>query len=179
MSRDLTDVGELGPLTGRRNLMFQQLTAVELLGGSVLQPNLKYRTAIGVLGAALPPVLVAWQAVEGFQNSISAYYYTGGRDWFVGTLWVVGVFLFFYQYKPKQPGQAKSQLPHIQSGLADGYLGKFAGVSALEPMHRQESNRGRITLARWTFAFSWLVKGKAPAVKEAPTAHRTGTPAGV
>jgi Protein of unknown function (DUF998) len=132
VSRDPTDVGKGGPLTGRRKLMFQQLKAAseELLGGSVLQPSLKYRTAIGVLGVALPPVLLFWPAVDGVQNSISAYYYTGGRDWFVGNLWVVGVFLFFYQYKPRQD-EAKSQLRHIRSGWADACLGKFAGVSAV------------------------------------------------
>jgi hypothetical protein len=97
----------------------------------VLQPNPKYRTAIGVLGVALPPFLVLTQADAGLQSSISAYYYTGGRDWFVGTLWVVGVFLFFYQYRPQQPGNAKSRLRLVRSGLADAYLGKFAGVSAL------------------------------------------------
>ena len=114
--------------------MFQRLKAKteEFLGGSVLQPNPKYRMAIGILGAALPPVLVLlWRAADGVQSSISAYYYTGGRDWFVGTLWVVGVFLIFYQYKPQQPGQAKSQLRHIRSGLADASVGKFAGVSAV------------------------------------------------
>jgi len=111
--------------------MAQKLTASEILGGSVLQPYPSYRMAIGVLGVTLPPILVIGFAFAGLQNSISAYYYTTGRDWFVGTLWVIGVFLIFYQYMPQQPGRARSTRPLIQSGLADAYLGKIAGISAV------------------------------------------------
>ena len=48
----------------------------EILAGSVLEPNPKYRTAIGFLGVALPPVLLVWAVKDGVQSSISAYYYT-------------------------------------------------------------------------------------------------------
>ena len=102
-----------------------------MLAGSVLEPYSSYRMAIGVLGVTLPPLLVIAHAAQGLQNSISAYYYTTGRDWFVGILWVIGVFLFFYRYKPQQPGQAKSRLRLIQSGSADTYLGKIAGIAAV------------------------------------------------
>lgn len=101
------------------------------LAGSVLDPHPKYRTAIGVLGVALPPALLLWALDQGVQNSLSAYYYTAGRDWFVGTLWVIGVFLVFYQYQPRHPELAKSSHPAIRSGRADAYLGKFAGVAAV------------------------------------------------
>jgi hypothetical protein len=111
--------------------MMQKLTAKTVLGGSVLQPYPEYRMAIGVLGVTLPPLLVIGNAVKGLQNSISAYYYTPGRDWFVGILWVIGVFLFFYQYTPRQPGRAKSKMPQIQSGSADAYVGKIAGIAAV------------------------------------------------
>jgi hypothetical protein len=108
----------------------QKLTARTVLGGSVLEPYPEYRMAIGVLGMMLPPLVVFGNASWGLQNSISAYYYTPGRDWFVGILWVIGVFLFFYQYRPK-PGRAKSRMPHIRSGLADACLGKLAGITAV------------------------------------------------
>ncbi len=113
--------------------MWQQLKAAsrQVLGGSVLEPNLKYRTAVGVLGVALPPALLVWAIGQGVQSSISAYYYTAGRDWFVGTLWVLGVFLIFYQYRPQRPELAKSRHPTIRSGRADAYLGKCAGVAAV------------------------------------------------
>ena len=68
--------------------MLQQLKAAsqQVLAGSVLEPNPRYRTAVGVLGVALPPALLVWAIDQGVQSSISAYYYTAGRDWFVGTL---------------------------------------------------------------------------------------------
>lgn len=113
--------------------MLQQLKAAsqQVLAGSVLEPNPKYRTAIGVLGVVLPPALLIWAMDQGVQSSISAYYYTAGRDWFVGTLWVIGVFLIFYQYRPQHPELAKSLSPTIRSGRADAYLGKCAGVAAV------------------------------------------------
>jgi hypothetical protein len=113
--------------------MLQQLKVAsqQALEGSVLEPNPKYRTAIGVLGVALPPALLIWAIDQGIQSSISAYYYTAGRDWFVGTLWVIGVFLIFYQYRPQVPELAKSRHPTIRSGRADAYLGKCAGVAAV------------------------------------------------
>lgn len=113
--------------------MLQQLKeeSQRLLAGSVLEPYPKYRTAMGVLGVALPPALLLWAMDQGVQNSLSAYYYTAGRDWFVGTLWVVGVFLIFYQYRPRHSGLAKSRHPAIRSGRADAYLGKCAGVAAV------------------------------------------------
>lgn len=103
----------------------------QLLAGSVLEPNPKYRTAIGVLGVVLPPALLIWAMDQGVQSSISAYYYTAGRDWFVGTLCVIGVFLIFYQYRPQHPELAKSRISSIRSGRADAYLGKCAGVAAV------------------------------------------------
>ena len=113
--------------------MLQQLKAAsqQVLAGSVLEPSPKYRTAIGVLGVALPPALLIWAMDEGVQSSISAYYYTAGRDWFVGTLWVIGVFLIFYQYRPRHPELATSSSRSIRSGRADAYLGKCAGVAAV------------------------------------------------
>jgi len=113
--------------------MLQQVTAMseQVLTGSVLEPSPKYRTAIGVIGVALPPALLLWALDDGVQNSISAYYYTGGRDWLVGTLWVIGVFLIFYQYTPRDPEQARSRVASIRSGRADAYVGKCAGVAAV------------------------------------------------
>lgn len=113
--------------------MLQEIktTSQRILEGSVLEPNPKYRTAIGVLGVALPPALLLWTLGQSVQNSISAYYYTAGRDWFVGTLWVIGVFLIFYQYQPQRPEMAKSRHRSIRSGRADAYLGKCAGGAAV------------------------------------------------
>lgn len=101
--------------------------------GSVLETQPHYRTAIGVLGASLPLLLILSSRVQNqaLQGSISAYYFTSARDWFVGVLWVLGVFLFFYRYRPRQPNAARSPRESIQSGAADAWLGKAAGVSAV------------------------------------------------
>jgi len=102
-------------------------------GSSILETSPHYRTAIGLLGAALPWILMAGGALQGskVQSTVSAYYYTGMRDWFVGILWVLGVFLFFYVYRPRHPHQAPSRWKCVRTGAADSWLGKVAGVSAL------------------------------------------------
>jgi hypothetical protein len=58
------------------------------------------RKAIGILGTALPFVLVAGKMIldgPGIQPSISDYYYTSMRDVLVGTLCAIGVFLMSYR----------------------------------------------------------------------------------
>lgn len=92
-----------------------------------------YRTAIGVLGIALPPVLWLIGAIRGvtWQGSISAYYHTVMGDIFVGILWVIGVFLFFYTYHPQDRKNARSENPAVKSGELDAWLGKAAGLSAI------------------------------------------------
>jgi len=61
---------------------------------------LALRKAIGYLGIALPFVVSLGAGIifhKGIQNSISAYYHTGMRDVFVGTLWAIGFFLLSYK----------------------------------------------------------------------------------
>jgi hypothetical protein len=60
------------------------------------------RLAIGVLGLALPPLLVFLEPIlfdgQPFpRGSISSYYYSGVRELFVGLLFAIGVFLFIYK----------------------------------------------------------------------------------
>ena len=100
---------------------------------SVLETHPHYRTAIGVLGITLSPILIfAWLLLAAeVESSISAYYYTRLRDWFVGTLWVIGVFLFFYRYRPRDSGRARSKVEAVRTGDADAWLGIVAGLSAV------------------------------------------------
>ncbi len=55
---------------------------------------LSLRRWIGYVGISLPwlVVLLAWR----FQPSISDFYYTGSRNWFVGSLFTIGAFLCSY-----------------------------------------------------------------------------------
>lgn len=80
------------------------------------------RTVVGVLGVALPTVLILadWLLLGGeaqLRGSLSAYYHSPARDLFVGTLFVVGVLLMTYL-----AGQRNTW---------DFWLSLVAGVAAL------------------------------------------------
>ena len=62
------------------------------------------RRAVGIIGFALPVALLIGKPLldgGGMQGSISAYYYTGMRNYLVGTLCALAVFLFSYRYAPR------------------------------------------------------------------------------
>jgi hypothetical protein len=63
----------------------------------------RLRLGIGIIGFALPFVLVTGVAVASgeaaVEPSISDYYHTPMRDWLVGSLCAVGVFLLFYRFR--------------------------------------------------------------------------------
>ncbi len=63
---------------------------------SLVLSYLTLRKAVGIIGCALPFVLVIGTAVlqgSGIQASISGYYYTDMRNVFVGSLCAIGIFL--------------------------------------------------------------------------------------
>jgi hypothetical protein len=79
------------------------------------------RFAIGVLGFLLPPALVLLEPAlfEGLpapRGSLSAYYYSGVRELFVGGLWAIGVFLIVYK---------------LLDVSWEGVLSSLAGVAAV------------------------------------------------
>jgi len=85
--------------------------------GSKPEPELitvKYlRTLIGIMGMILAGFLAVGSAVFGqcdleFQPSISHYYFTNMRDFFVGTLFAVAVFLFCYKGHNKWDNRAST-----------------------------------------------------------------------
>jgi hypothetical protein len=75
------------------------------------------RRFIGILGVALPVVVaLGVLAMSGsLLTSISASYHTGMRNWFVGSLCAIGVFLIFYR----------------GSGLTDDILSWIGGLAAI------------------------------------------------
>ncbi|MEL6681927.1 MAG: DUF998 domain-containing protein [Pseudomonadota bacterium] len=82
----------------------------------------RMRTALGILGMALPLVLIIgglldYQRIE---PSISDFYHTTYRDIFVGTLCAIGVFLICYRGYGRRDGDL----------IDDNRLGTVAGVSA-------------------------------------------------
>ena len=64
---------------------------------SLVLSYLQLRKAVGIIGVALPLVLALGNLALhgcGVQDSMSAYYYTGMRNVFVGSMWAIGVFMF-------------------------------------------------------------------------------------
>ncbi len=66
----------------------------------LISSYLELRKAIGVLGLTFPFILGLGAKLifdTGIQHSVSAYYHTGMGDWFVGTLFCIGAFLYCYK----------------------------------------------------------------------------------
>ncbi len=61
---------------------------------------LKTRLVVGTIGVLMPPVIVFGNIIffgqTAYQPSLSDYYFTGMRNWFVGSLWAIGAGLFVY-----------------------------------------------------------------------------------
>jgi hypothetical protein len=87
------------------------------------------RFAIGVLGASLPLQLFAepifFNGQPFLRGSLSAYYYSGMREFFVGVLWAIGVFLITYKFAQRS-----------KESRASTYAGFAAIVVALFPTQR-------------------------------------------
>lgn len=91
------------------------------------------RRVIGLAGLALPFVLGLAAIVDGhLKISMSAYYYSDLRDYFTGTLCVIGVFLFCYRFRA----------PH-----AEGWLAKLGGLAALGVAFFHTAPAGAVTTA--------------------------------
>jgi hypothetical protein len=97
------------------------------------------RVAVGVLGVSLPIVLVFVDKVafdgDAFpRGSLSAYYYSGMRDVFVGALSAIGVFLIGYKISERNLDNTAS----VAAGLS-------AGIVALFPTARPEGSTLALT----------------------------------
>jgi len=69
---------------------------------SFVRSYLFLRSGIGIIGVALPPVLITGAIILNrrfdVSDSLSAYYYSVTGSVFVGSLWAIGIFLICYQY---------------------------------------------------------------------------------
>ena len=83
---------------------------------------IRVRMALGLLGMALPVLLVIGGLLDArrIEPSISDFYHTTSRDIFVGTLCAIGVFLISYRGYKWRPGEV----------IGDDLLATLAGVSA-------------------------------------------------
>lgn len=95
---------------------------------------LAVRQTLGYLGLFLPISLAAYAALPDhrLEPSISAFYYTGMGDIFVGIMCAIGVFLLSYTGYEPLPGER----------LSDKWLARVAGISAilvaLFPIHHPD-----------------------------------------
>ena len=105
------------------------------------QPALTYRKlrlAVGVVGVALPFVVVLGNLAlggHGRLGSISAYYYTPTGSYLVGSLCVIGVFLLAYVYRGV-PSPWMTWLAPI-GGVGALLAGLFPTPPATGATHRQ------------------------------------------
>lgn len=79
------------------------------------------RKFVGLLGITLPLVLFAGGMIvfdAGLQTSLSAYYHTGMRDVFVGTICAIGVFLLTYRGNERKDDLAGNVACVCAVGLA-------------------------------------------------------------
>jgi hypothetical protein len=106
---------------------------------------LMMRLAVGALGVGLPLFLVLFDGVllgghPFLRTSLSAYYYSGAREVFVGTLSAMGVFLLTYK-------AAEANLDNLFSLIA----GAAVIFVALFPTERSDTPVGLTLLqSRWS-----------------------------
>lgn len=94
---------------------------------------LTLRKVIGVLGTGLPFVLSLGGLLvfrTGLQSNLSGYYYTGMRDVYVGTLFVIGFFLLSYRGYQRADDMAGNLACIFAVGLALFPAIPEAGASA-------------------------------------------------
>ena len=100
------------------------------------------RTATGVLGIALPIVLVLcdrlWFDGDPFpRNSLSAYYYSGVRDVLVGTVCAIGVFLFGYKVAERNLDNSLSVLAGVTAVAIALFPPGVRGGAQLAPLQER------------------------------------------
>jgi hypothetical protein len=91
------------------------------------------RHCIGLLGLALPSVIVLHQYIFGkthyLQDSISHYYYTMSAPWFIGILWGLGLVLIFYPTPDPQSTPHSTCNWGICRLIKPGYDGTLTAIS--------------------------------------------------
>ncbi len=82
----------------------------------------RVRTALGLLGLALPLMLIAGGLAtgSGIRPTISDFFHTSLRDIYVGTLCAIGIFLISYRGYRRRPGE----------WLSDNAISSLAGLAA-------------------------------------------------
>ncbi len=98
--------------------------------------NEALQRGIGILGLALPIVLVFFEALDGslgLMPTLSDYYYRPVLSgFFVGILWSIGVFLILYKGYATVPKPYVTALPGpLARWMTDAHLSSIAGTAAI------------------------------------------------
>ncbi len=102
---------------------------------SLVLSYLALRKAVGIIGMALPFVLVTGRILleqPGILSSLSSYYYSVMGDVFVGSLWAIGIFLFSYRGYERMDDIAGDLTCIFAIGVAVFPTAPDAGASARE-----------------------------------------------
>ena len=77
---------------------------------------------VGIIAVTLPFVLIIGNRLFGgeLEGSISAYYYTHMGNYFVGSLFALGVFFLSYQFRPLPGFEWDNHLANVASVMAVG-----------------------------------------------------------
>ena len=95
-------------------------------GARYVRAYLWMRLGVGAMGVLLPLVLIfvdkiAFHGYPFVRGSMSAYYYSGMREWFVGTIFGSGAFLIAYKVSEVSLDNTAS----IGAGICAGLIALF------------------------------------------------------
>ncbi len=98
-------------------------SAISSSDNTLVRSYLALRRGVGLLGVALPVILMIGVLLldpsQGWQDTISDYIGTVMRGVFVGVLFAIGVFLFFYVgYEPSEDKKAYEPSDNLAGNLA-------------------------------------------------------------
>jgi hypothetical protein len=116
---------------------------------------LKTRVVVGVIGVLLPLVLVIGNRTvfgqSGILPTLSDYYHSDMRNWFVGSLWAIGSGLLVYLAARR----------NLADSVISFVAGLFAVGVALAARGSDDNHAVFVgeTVAVLAFGFSWFLKG--------------------
>jgi hypothetical protein len=119
------------------------------------------RFAIGLLGILLPLVLVLlepaiFDGLPAPRGSLSAYYYSGMREIFVGGLWAIGVFLFVYKLPDLSWESLLSSLAGLSAVLVAVFPTERPGDGVPPTPFQVELGEGVVTAIHYGAAVAFI-----------------------